>query len=361
MTIARKDLVWEGERGVYHVMVRCVRRAFLCGVDSYNGVDYNHRKEWIRSRLEKLSGAFAMDVLTYAVMSNHLHVVLRTRPDVVAGWNDEEVVHRWLSVYTPKHGGMQGTPVQYVVTKGDVAREMSNATRLADLRSRLGNLSWFMKALNEHISRRANKEEGLTGRFWESRFKCQRLDDDAAILACMCYVDLNPVRSRLAESLEDSEFTGAFDRIMAAKAARRADVLKREAAQMGPEQVAQEMEKIEGALERGRLLLGLDGEGSPFAYWGERDYLRLLDATGRELRRDKPGQISAEMRPLLESLELDAEEWLETVQKYGKRFGIVAGTVAHIRAAARELGRNWIKGCRSGACAFKKPPATASA
>ncbi len=68
MTMARKRLVREGQRGVYHCMVRCVRRAFLCGADPYSGRNYDHRKEWVRSRLEKLAGAFALDVLAYSVM-----------------------------------------------------------------------------------------------------------------------------------------------------------------------------------------------------------------------------------------------------------------------------------------------------
>ena len=72
MTIARKRLVREGKSGVYHCMVRCVRQAYLCGRDHHSGQNYDHRKEWVRSRLEKLSGAYGVDVLAYSVMSNHL-------------------------------------------------------------------------------------------------------------------------------------------------------------------------------------------------------------------------------------------------------------------------------------------------
>jgi hypothetical protein len=50
------------------------------------GTDYPYRKEWIRQRIEKLASVFRTDVLVYEIVFNHLHVVLRSRPDVVATW-----------------------------------------------------------------------------------------------------------------------------------------------------------------------------------------------------------------------------------------------------------------------------------
>ena len=72
MTIARRNIVPEGAEGIYHCISRCVRRAFLCGEDAYTGTNYEHRKEWIRSRLRDLAGLFGVEVGGYAVMSNHL-------------------------------------------------------------------------------------------------------------------------------------------------------------------------------------------------------------------------------------------------------------------------------------------------
>jgi hypothetical protein len=85
---ARSHIVPPDEVGVYHCMARCVRRAFLCGVDPLTKHDYDYRKEWIRERLELLASVFAIDICGYAVMSNHLHVVLRARPDLVRDWSD---------------------------------------------------------------------------------------------------------------------------------------------------------------------------------------------------------------------------------------------------------------------------------
>jgi hypothetical protein len=72
---ARCDIVDEDRVGVYHCIARCVRRAFLCGTDSYTGWDYGHRKAWVLDRLRQLAGLFGVEVCDYAIMSNHLHIV----------------------------------------------------------------------------------------------------------------------------------------------------------------------------------------------------------------------------------------------------------------------------------------------
>ena len=70
---ARRDIVHDAHVGVYHCIARCVRRAFLCGTDSYSGRDFSHRKAWILDRLRHVAGLFGIEVCGYAIMSNHLH------------------------------------------------------------------------------------------------------------------------------------------------------------------------------------------------------------------------------------------------------------------------------------------------
>ena len=201
------------EISICHCVQRCVRRAFLAGFDRETGTDYSFRKEWIRRRMEALASVFGIDVLSYAVMSNHLHVILRNRPDVVAAWSDEQVAIRWLRVFP----GKRIEEHLAEPTDLEVKTLAKDQDRIAEIRTRLSDLSWFMKSLAEPIARLANKQDGCTGRFWEGRFKAQRIVDEAGLLACAMYVDLNPVRAALVSSPDQMPHTSAYDRIESEK------------------------------------------------------------------------------------------------------------------------------------------------
>ena len=108
---ARSETVEEGVVGTYHCTSRCVRRAFLCGVDRYTGENYDHRKSWVQQRLRELAGIFAIDLHNFAILSNHLHTICRTRPDVVDGWSDEEIAERWWRLF-PKRRDKDGNAAE---------------------------------------------------------------------------------------------------------------------------------------------------------------------------------------------------------------------------------------------------------
>ena len=209
----RSEQFRHDEIAIVHCVQRCVRRAFLAGEDDISGIDYSYRREWIRRRFEALASVFAIDILTYAILSNHVHVILRSRPDVLTNLSDEEVAIRWLRVF-PGHRMEEHLAEP---SKIDVQRVLGDPDQLAMIRTRLSDISWFMRALAEPIARMANAQDGCTGRFWEGRFKAQRIVDDAGLLACAIYVDLNPVRAAMTESLEKSIHTSVYDRIESEK------------------------------------------------------------------------------------------------------------------------------------------------
>ncbi|MXY57847.1 MAG: hypothetical protein F4029_17185 [Gammaproteobacteria bacterium] len=194
----------------YHLASRCVRRAFLCGVDEYTGRNCSHRRTWLVDRLKQLSPCFAVDVYAYTVLSNHFHLVLRHDPLAHRWWSDEEVAWRWFEAFPPTE---QGAVVEALKPE---RRELmlDNPKRLARARCTLGSMSNFMKHLKQPIARRANLEDDCTGHFFEQRFYSGALLTEEALIAAMAYVDLNPVRAELAEHIEEIRETSICDRLL---------------------------------------------------------------------------------------------------------------------------------------------------
>jgi hypothetical protein len=179
MTKPRSSLVSLADTPWYHVVNRCVRRAFLCGDDAVTGKNHDHRRAWIVDRVKQLAGVFAIDVAAYAVMSNHYHLVLRVDAERAQGWSNEEALRRWTQLF-------DGPLLVQRLLSGQ-GEEMDQATLnaidewAATYRARLCDLSWFMRVLNETVARQANTEDGVTGRFWEGRFKSQALHQQRPI------------------------------------------------------------------------------------------------------------------------------------------------------------------------------------
>jgi len=165
----RRDVLADGEIQVVHCINRCVRRAFLCGQDEFTGKDYEHRREFIRDRLEFLAGVMGIEVLGYAVMSNHFHCILRSRHDVVATWSDDEVAQKWW-LLCPARKNKEGSPAE--PTEFELNSIRNDASGLKEKRKRLSSISWFMRFLSERVAKEANKQDECTGRFWKRPSQC---------------------------------------------------------------------------------------------------------------------------------------------------------------------------------------------
>lgn len=286
----RKTLISLSDTPFYHCMSRCVRRAFLCGVDDYSGINYEHRRDWLEYKLHRTADAFAIRLCAYAVMNNHYHVVLNVRSDMAASWSDHEVVERWHRLFS---GTSLSQQFELGEALSDPEKDLLN-TDIALWRQRLMDISWFIRIVNESIARRANHEDKCTGRFWEGRFKSQALLDDKALLACMAYVDLNPVRAGIAKTPESSEFTCVKQRI---------DSLR---SHNSPPATIE-------------TFVGTQSEaiGLPFLL---KDYLELIDWTGRILRSDKRRSMSNHLPPILERLVFDTKNWNELATRFETHF-----------------------------------------
>ena len=296
-----------------------------------------------------LAGCFAVEVAGYAVMSNHLHVVLRMRPDgegSPARWTDAEVAARWLTVY-PRRFAADGTGLE--PTPAEVASAAAG-DRVGIWRQRLANLGWFMKALKEPIARRANREDDCRGTFWEGRFHSVPLLDQAALIAAMADVDLNPVRAKMADRPEVSRHTSVRVR---AQVRNRHRAAKRIRARVSPAQVAARLAAAglqnppthaEDGIWVTPMARCIVGPVEANDRLSADDYLTLVDATGRMIRPGKRGRIDPALAPILARLDLSVEGWVATMcgwRMFGASSGI--GRLAARKAEAARKGVAWIR------------------
>jgi REP element-mobilizing transposase RayT len=329
VTYARKTLISLQDTPYYHVVARCVRRAWLWGFDEYAGRDYSHRKEWVVDRLTQLAQIFAIDICAYAVMSNHYHLVLHVDQRRAREWTAEEVIDRWTLMFSrPSIVKRWGEGLCGEAEKR-VAEQLVERWR-----RRLCDVSWYMRCLNEALARRANAEDNCTGRFWEGRFKSQALLDEAGLLTAMAYLDLNPIRAGIAATPEESAFTSIYERIRALKVSP-----VRSGTEEGP--------RSQNA--PAPPLLGFGNDRSESAHsipFSLQDYLALVDWTGRGVRQDKRGAIASRLPAIAVRLNIDAEAWERAMQPRGNVFGRALGQLDHMRLHARTLGQSWVRGLR---------------
>ncbi|MFT7561266.1 MAG: hypothetical protein ACI93R_003192, partial [Flavobacteriales bacterium] len=152
MTVKREAQVSLEATPYYHCYVRCVRKAYLCGEDFSSGQNYDHRKQWIVSRLRYLSYVYAIDVCSYAVMSNHYHVVLHVDEARATSWSNAEVAERWMQLYKG-HLLVERWLAEPAAIDEVTMVEVDKI--IAEWRSRLCSISWFMRGVNEKIARMA--------------------------------------------------------------------------------------------------------------------------------------------------------------------------------------------------------------
>ncbi len=209
MTYPRSHTVSEQQNACFHVFSRCVRRAWLFSNSSFDGRELNNRATLLEKRLIELSNCFSISLFSYAVMNNHYHAVVKVEPERAREWSDQDVANRWLRCSGSQIGLVSDSPELL----GRINSFIENEERVKVARNRLSSLSWFVRKINEPIARIANAEDDCTGRFWEGRFKSQVLLDDSAVLSCMAYVDLNPVRAGIVTKVENSSFTSINRRL----------------------------------------------------------------------------------------------------------------------------------------------------
>ncbi|USD64308.1 transposase [Vibrio sp. SCSIO 43136] len=313
MTTARKQLVAVDATPYYHCVSRCVRRSFLCGIDSLTNTNYEHRRAWVEAKILSLMQMYCIDVCAYAVMSNHFHVVLHIDRSKALALTQDEVVERWGAEHK-----LPALIQRWRQKQLTCQVEEQKCSEIIEIwRERLWSLSWFMKELNYDIACKANREDNCTGHFWESRFKSQALLDEKALAAAMAYVDLNPVRAGVAKTPESSDFTSVKARI---------DALNQN------QTTAHCLHPFVGSSNN------IKPNGIPFRLI---DYLELIDWTARQFREGKY-TMDTPLPPILDRLDIDSATWFKACVQLERPRATAIGSISQIECARAALNKTKI-------------------
>lgn len=316
MTQPRSTLIHPSITPYYHCVSRCVRRAFLCG-DAYE-----HRREWVETKLLDLADIFCIDIAAYAVMSNHYHVVLHINEEKGANLTSQEVIERWHKLF-------KGNMVSQKFVRGHSLSKVEKSLldkSVDEWRSRLMSISWYMRLINESVARKANLEDKCTGRFWEGRFKSQALLDEKALAACLAYVDLNPIRASIAKTPETSDHTSIKVRAKKAQKSKK------------PNHKNQQPTCLMPFIGNPRTNIP---QGLPFRL---TDYLELVELTGRIIRSDKRGFINNKLPSILDRLSIQPDNWIVLTKEFEENFNRWVGDKS---AIAKTSGMIDIKQARN--------------
>ncbi|WP_235868871.1 transposase [Vibrio superstes] len=313
MTTARKQLVAVEATPYYHCVSRCVRQSFRCGTEKKTNISYEHRRDWIEQKLKDLALAYCIDICAYAIMSNHYHLILHINMNKAVKLPLQEVVRRW--------GLNHSLPELIKRWKNNeltsAAEEMRCIELIESWRNRLWNLSWFMKELNYDIACRANQEDNCKGHFWESRFKSQALLDEKALIAAMAYVDLNPIRSGIADTPEQSEHTSVRARLHAFK------------------------QNIITPSHLCPLIGNSNKKSSEYLPIKLLDYLCLIDWTARQFRKDK-ASMDDSLPPILERLNFTQQRWFRVCTMLESSTATAIGRPVSTQTIKHHLGKTKI-------------------
>ena len=340
----RRDKIDPREVQIIHAVSRTTRACWLFGDDPSSGKNYDHRKGWIEGLIKRFAACFAIDVLSYSVLSSHHHQMLRSRPDVAREWDDTEVARRWLMI-CPERKDNDGNPLP--PSESELNKIRNCPERLEEIRLRLSDVSWWMRLLNQRVAQRANKEDGGKGRFFEDRFKGIPVIDEESVLACAVYVELNWIRACMAETLEMSDYTSAQRRIEALKAETHAPVVSDEV-QRDRQQLADsflapvdlcEAVGVPGPQASGN---GARCSNKGFLPMTCPAFLELLDWSARQMASGKRGRTDEALPPILLRLGLSPTVWLELVANFDDLFTTMAGLPEHIdQERGKHTGRRF--------------------
>jgi hypothetical protein len=301
MPKSRSSIVDENVTPWYHCISRCVRREPLCGGE------HAHRKQWIEERLKELGGVFSIECAGFSVMDNHMHLLLRLDSPLAAQWSAEEVARKWLGLFPLRDSDGKAL----AVSEARIQRFAGNSEWVSKIRKRLADLGWYMKCLKEPIARRANREDDVSGAFWEGRYKSIAVLDEASLLATAAYIDLNPLAAGIALTPEKSEHTSLRVRLDHCDQNGSIHTLREDLSSTSRNDTQEaglwllplDDNRADGAVRPGLM------PGCTLSF-----YLGVVDASSRMVR-DRKASLGPEVEPIFQRLALNQSAVEATIAK----------------------------------------------
>ena len=202
-----KRLKLKDEEGFFHIMSRTVGQEFYLG---------DVEKEKLFNIIKYYSGFYFVKVIGLTIMSNHFHLLIKSKPE--SYYSDDQVIQR-IEKYMnkdkkkkkkKKKRDKEEEGVEVEVEEGE--EEISNH-KLQKIKKQMADISEYVRAIKQTFSRWYNKMNNRTGYFWGDRFKSVLIEKGEALINCMAYIDLNPVRARIVTRPEDYRWSGIGYRI----------------------------------------------------------------------------------------------------------------------------------------------------
>jgi putative transposase len=331
------------QTGVYHIVSRIVDRQFLFG---------EAEKDTFVRMMHAFAAFHQVQILTYCVMSNHFHLLVRV-PKRPEGFDlsFEEVLARWQSAVGD--AWQQGMQRQFEIFRSNGSEAAIEEWRQRML-GRMYSLSEFMKALKQRFSQWYNRRAGRQGTLWEGRYQSVIVQDENRALRTMStYIDLNPVRAGIVDDPGDYRWSGyaeamtgkaeAIEGIVAITGATAEAVQGRApGAEAVTETPAQEKRRRLKALVMYRQLLGIAGrprqtEDGRIVKRGisEKVQTRLAQETG-VAREQLLRRVKHFTRGVVIGSKAFVDEWLEHHRPW-----LSGASAENRKTGARRISKDW--------------------
>lgn len=191
-----------------------------------------------------------------------------------------------------------------------------------------------MGRLNEPLAKQSNNEDFCSGSFWQGRDSSQALLDEAAVFSCMVYVDLNPIRAKITEKLEESNNTSIKKRLETLKEAAPIDIQKH---------LDKSITAITTQIKERMLPMSL------------KDYIELVEWTGKSIVHPTKASTPPHISLCLQRLNLQQSHWLKQIESFNQNYCHVVGSIEQIRAKAKQLKLRYMKGISAAKQLYEKP------